>query len=799
MKSITKLMVVAMLLVAALVVAPVAARDIDNNGSTVYIGEKNVNLTEVLNGTPAAPFDKGNLVYYTDQKAGAIGKIIPVTEDTAAKFEIDASTFETRLGPWYAFNGTKSGDITNSSAADGYFLVDKPSAKLDVKLWNQKDNKMSTDSVNGKSVSKADAIAFEIKHNIRLDSAVVTKPENGFEMKIEVKTPEGGTVTTLNGTDLRLALAGTANSTAVGISLKGLEPGTYTAQAKWNNTAAFDSETPAPVTFEIRSKALSISSSKDSVVRGNNFLVTIMGESLTDYYVYVKGPEAASANNPLVKPSQPGVTPNTTSTTPATPSGTKVDVKTNAGGARDIEFNTTRDTKDKQFTIRVEEVGKPTNYDEIKVKVEKGTVSLTTSGTGTYYIGEEITLSGTCTEGSEVWLFMTGPNLASGGVDIENPSNIVVSGQGNSTRVDVEADDTWSKKWNTGAAGLNLDAGSYTIYAVTKDVDKGGLSEVKYDTVSISLRSGFLSATTSSATVARGDKLKISGVAQGNPSNVYIWMFGKNFYGTANSRALNVESTSVESDGTFEYELDSGLTTDLAGGQYFVVIQHPMGGTPPGILANSAGSLDWNAAGIVLETSNTVQLAGLQAPNAATALINLLDSPNIPDTYVKLTFVVEEPLLSIDPIGTKEVGSKFTITGTTNLAPGGTFIVDVTSAAFQPGQKTEASAFSGYGGSTIIEKGDGMNTWSFEVDATDFKPDEYIVNVESIEAGKTATAFFDMIEATEKPTTPPAGETTTPPAGGDETPTEAPPTPGFGALVALAGLGAVAFLVLRRK
>ena len=202
---------------------------------------------------------------------------------------------------------------------------------------------------------------------------------------------------------------------------------------------------------------------------------------------------------------------------------------------------------------------------------------------------------------------------------------------------------------------------------------------------------------------------------------------------------------------------------------------------------------------------NPVRLTGLQAPAAASALINLLDSPNIPDTYVKLTFVVDEPVITIDPIGTKEAGSKFTITGTTNLAVGNTLIVDVTSAAFQPGEKTDASAFSGTGGSTIVEKGNGMNKWSFEVDATDFKPDEYIVTVESIEASKTATALFDMVEVTE--TTPPAGEVTTPPAGevttppADETPAEptTPPTPGFGALVALAGLGAVAFLVLRRK
>ena len=61
--------------------------------------------------------------------------------------------------------------------------------------------------------------------------------------------------------------------------------------------------------------------------------------------------------------------------------------------------------------------------------------------------------------------------------------------------------------------------------------------------------------------------------------------------------------------------------------------------------------------------------------------------------------------------------------------------------------------------------------------------------------GKAPDAAEPTLEPIETGTTPPA-DVTTPPAGPT---TEATPTPGFGALVALAGLGAVAFLGLRRK
>jgi PGF-CTERM protein len=775
MKSMTKLMVVAMLLVAALVVAPAAARTVSTDGANVFVGEENLNLS----GSLFRGYDR--LVHFSDYSAKSVDKTLTVDANgNITELEKGIPT-----GPYYVF---KSGDNPATAAALGYVNVQTPVATLDIVI-NDASRK---DSVNGKSVTKNTPLAFKLGNNVDADV--------GAGINIDLTLPGGGVTNQLGTAVLKFTASGT--TVYKPISLNDAEAGTYTAVAKWAKTSdfygkGFDSNS---VSFDVATKELAITSNKDSLVRGNSFTVTITGEANTVYYLYVKDAGDLGTSTYPRMIAQNGVNFTTNCPEGANAPNAKANVTTTAGGTRTVQFNTDQTTKDQSFTIRVAD---PTDvkgkYDDVKVRIEAGSVTITASGTGTYYLGEEITLSGTNTEASKIYLFMTGPNLADRGVNLERPGQRVKTGDAkNFTTVDVEADDTWSKKWNT--AGLQLDAGSYTIYAVSADVDKDDLSEAKYATTSISLRSGFLSATTSAATVAKGDKLTISGTAQGNPDNVKVWVFGKNYYGLANSRDLRAEDVPVESDGTFEYELDSGDTKDLAAGQYFVVIQHPMGENF-GVTGNQSGWISGSStSGIV-----PVKLTSLQAPAAASALINALDSPNIPDTYVKLTFVVDEPLLTIDPIGTKEAGSKFTITGTTNLAVGNTLIVDVTSAAFQPGEKTDASAFSGTGGSTIVEKGNGMNKWSFEVDATDFKPDEYIVTVESIEASKTATALFDMVEVTE--TTPPAGEVTTPPAGevttppADETPAEptTPPTPGFGALVALAGLGAVAFLVLRRK
>jgi len=207
-----------------------------------------------------------------------------------------------------------------------------------------------------------------------------------------------------------------------------------------------------------------------------------------------------------------------------------VTVTTTAAGTRSVQFNTNTSTNDQQYTVRVQSLTDPTGtYDEVKVRVEAGDVTITASGTGVYYIGEEITLSGTNTDNATtVHLFMTGPNLNSDGVKLETIAAVTNNNTASFSTADVEADDTWSFKWATGDIPVSLDSGGYTVYAVSKPLDKSKLSDAKYATTSIQLRSGFITATSSGAVVARGDDLTLTGTAQGDPASVRVWIFGKN-------------------------------------------------------------------------------------------------------------------------------------------------------------------------------------------------------------------------------------------------------------------------------
>ncbi|MDD1691361.1 MAG: PGF-CTERM sorting domain-containing protein, partial [Methanoregula sp.] len=116
--------------------------------------------------------------------------------------------------------------------------------------------------------------------------------------------------------------------------------------------------------------------------------------------------------------------------------------------------------------------------------------------------------------------------------------------------------------------------------------------------------------------------------------------------------------------------------------------------------------------------------------------------------------------------------------------------------------------FSGATATVKVVKGDsGMNKISFDVDSSTFKPDEYIVTEDAVLQTATGTALFNILESsavvvTTAPavvTTAPAAVTTTAPAVVTTAPVATTkPSPGFGALIALIGLGAVAFVVVRR-
>ena len=865
-----------MMLVAFALVALPASATINkiNQGNDIFLGEKNLDVSAATGGAP-------QIAYWNPGDDPSTASPASTQQVTDAKaFYVSPDLFVGKTGNWYRWNGTVNGGIA--------FNIKEPS--LTLTIWDCS----AGEDITGKAIPVGNYANFVVETNMQsiATRSGYTPAEGPF--KIKVKSADGGVYQSLvgnNNVDHSLAAQtvdkqlwywvgegadhskypkndGWFTEAIDKYGNRMYKAGVYTAWVECNANSMKD-QYKAPDGSDYTGKTISavksvtiatdqvkIEANKDTVVRGNPFSITITGVPNTEYYLWAKGTSSMAGTStdqpPMVLSSQDGVKQDDAAgpyeigkyqyeggagktikqDVPDDPDyhGTKFYalVKLNSSGTRTVEWKTSKDTKDKKYTIRVErKSGNQYKSDEVDVKVQKGEVSIVASGDQSYFLGAEVKLMGTNSETETTYLFITGPNLPTNGSKLKDPKVAVVNGQPASfDQADVQDDDTWSLKWQT--ANLALDAGTYTVYAVSAANDKDHLTDSQYDTVSIVIKKPYIQATASSNVIAKGDKFYIRGTAEGKPSQgVAIWILGKNWASYA--------TESVNDDNTFEYEVKEGVTSKMYAGQYFVVVQHPMYNNEFDVYPDNSLNPQKVLGSYPTRGSQIFQIGGqgaLQGTDAAEALVQGIENAMVDDTYTKMQFLVEEPKITINPIGEQKVGTKFDISGTTNLASkDNDLLVEVTSSSFKPTDKSQSGEFSGVSSTTKVQAGtDGLNKWSYTVDASTFKPDEYIVRVSGVTTDVVETTLFNVVEsgaapaAATKPTVAPtvaaAANATpavnaTPTAAPTTVATTVPPTPkattvpptpeptkkspGFGAIVALIGLGAVAFLVVRRN
>ncbi|WP_338095031.1 hypothetical protein [Methanorbis furvi] len=662
----------------------------------------------------------------------------------------------------------------------------------------------STDSIDGKAVSKSSSIHYLI------DSPKVGPSGIGAKANIIITTPVGGQTTMLGYANLANIDINSVRVATPDIPLSDptLIGGTYTARAEWTVPQAFANyaKKSNTITFYLGSSTgITITASAESVVRSNPFTVTVSGLPNTPYYISL---DAGKSPVPELIPGQPGVVRGSENPTvnmggtakPALiPDGAANDpnswgiVTTDASGKRVVQYSTNpvnnKPVEEGTYTIRInnvvdygQSVGKGSDYDRVNVKITKGGMTIAaTSGTGSgsYYLGEEVRLTGTNTDSDTTYLFLTGPNLNSNGVKLDSPST-----QG-STKVAVKSDHTWEYRWDTSQTGL--DAGSYTVYAVSTMNDKSHLSSTQYATYSIQLKQPSLSTGTSTVAAAKGDTVHIKGTVTGSPSSVAIFIFGPNYY---ERKTVSIDN------GMYDYKMN--IPESMATGEYFVVVEHPMydgrfgvqeihqdGKTILAMVAPNGGT----------QSSFVVEGPGrLQGSAAANALVKMLDSPYIDDLYTTLKLTVQAPYVTISPIGNQFVSDSFVISGRTNVAPGDKLLVEVSPSSFVPAGKNQQTSATGVSGSVVVAKGSPDNVWSFAVDGSRLTVDSYTAKVSGVEVTVSASQVFDVVQRPiETPT--PLPTTTAPPT---TVPTPEP-TESASAAVWFAGLLGAGVVVMRVK
>lgn len=661
----------------------------------------------------------------------------------------------------------------------------------------------STDSVNGQTVAKSSSITYVI------DAPKVGPSGIGAVAGIIVTTPVGGKTTMLGTTDLSAISINSPRITtpAVPLGAPSLVGGIYQSQAEWTIPAAFANYAKKSniISFSLGSaETLTITAAADTIIRSNPFTVTIAGNPNTPYIVSIDS--TGSSVVPQMIPAQIGITRGDTSPqvsvdgvikTVLIPDTAASDAKswgvvtTAADGKRIIQYTTNpvngNPVPEGTYTIRVNSItsysaataGAGTNYDTVKIRISVGGLTIATTDSGrSYYMGQEIKLTGTNTDSDTTYLFLTGPNLNAGGVSLD--------GSGTFSQTPVQSDNTWTYTWDTGSSGL--DVGTYTIYAVGSKSDRFQLSGAQYATLSIQLRQPDLSIGTTSLTAAKGDYIHIAGAASGSPAGVAIFIFGTNYY---------ERITTPVDNGRYDYKMY--LPESMSSGQYYIIVEHPMYDGKFGVIQITSG--DQTILAIPSVNGGTQSSFVVEGPNrlqgsqAANALIRMLDSPYIDDLYTTMKLTVQDPYITINPVGDQEAGNPFTISGTTNLAPNNQLLIEITPASFVPGDKNQQTSASGISGTVTVIAGN-PNAWSYPVSGYSLPLDSYTIRVSGIAVSASTSASFSIIASPPTQPTNPVPTAATP--APTPSPTEPQPTPLGGAALILAAAAAGAYAVLRR-
>jgi len=123
------------------------------------------------------------------------------------------------------------------------------------------------------------------------------------------------------------------------------------------------------------------------------------------------------------------------------------------------------------------------------------------------------------------------------------------------------------------------------------------------------------------------------------------------------------------------------------------------------------------------------------------------DSPSPPASSQPTVYPHEGYWITIDsqPIGTQYIGESFTISGTTNISSGNELLAEI--YPLNQLRSIKGTIYSGSAGRVTIKEGPyGKNTWSYPVDLSDFKPDEYRVIVSSYQSDAEDDAMFSVYE-----------------------------------------------------
>ncbi|HEC56826.1 MAG TPA: hypothetical protein ENI32_02930 [Candidatus Syntrophoarchaeum butanivorans] len=560
---------------------------------------------------------------------------------------------------------------------------------------------------------------------------------------------------------------------STGINTTGWQTGTYRIHLETNEEHAQGQEmTSAEKTLVVNKGEIDISAEKTTCVELETIKLTVTG-------VANRGILISGNDSHVIFPAGQEDNPNTASTYTFGDTLDADGTKTYA-----VYFD---DTGSYTITVWDNVTG---DSETVDISVEEKAVTFDMVSVAT--IGEKLVIKGTANTGDTV-------DIAVEDYVYSSLNDLVIDENGE-----------FEKEIDTGTTTISdfKVPGSVRLRAyIDRTAGTGAIQSGESDdgTTVVLMRVGTLEAELSVSSVALGDDFWVRGTAPGSDSVDILTVDPKGGGGKGiDNGGFGITGASASvSDVDDSFEKKISTSEDAKSGTYLVGVLSP---GRDGIYGKTNEASIYDALDVylgftdntpsALETGTISLLKAKSQDDIAAILEGLLTEAGSDDLYTVIPLVVEEQQLTIDtPIPDVAIGEDLVVTGTSNRQPDTAIIVTVKG----PVELTPQTVYPSNG------------TWSATFDTSGAEVGVYTVKAD--DGDKTATATVNIVSATPTPTateevTPTVTETEAPTpvettATPEETATEEPtPTetpPGFQAIFALAGLGAVAYLVARRR
>lgn len=299
---------------------------------------------------------------------------------------------------------------------------------------------------------------------------------------------------------------------------------------------------------------------------------------------------------------------------------------------------------------------------------------------GRFAVGDEIKVSGALTpslgsDGSPVYLYITGVNLPASGVNFDGEP--VVDGVASSftSTIFSAGINVWTVDWDTNG----FEPGTYTIHASLDPVgyqDDNTMAGVvtKSQEITLSDKSIHVKfAEENSGRFTQGDVIYSYWSARGSPEGIRWYIVGTNFLESGISSGFPLYTVDQEKgvnapQGVYGFTYDRYFSQGMAPGNYYLIYQHPGYDNRFDVYPDSEGSFT------SLQTTfgESADVSARPMENVAEVIRTLIKNSLSDDLYVISDITIESPRITIDQVENLAIGDSLKIRGTTNYAGTGT-------------------------------------------------------------------------------------------------------------------------------